>query len=137
MAGAVLVLDVGSLGALACDALIIIRGVIDLLHPVSPTSTRGAHQDDAHLLGQGLGLLAAIDQALLQLNNLGLELADGVLQTGNDVIGNGSHFDRGEEKRGEGASKDEGCVWGWKRKSRGNGKELRLSVRGSEAGNAT
>lgn len=98
MAGAVLVLDVGSLGALACDALITRRGMVNLLGHLSPTGTRRSHQNDAHLLGQRLGLLAAIDQTLLQLNNLGLELADGVLQTGNGLIGNRSHCDGGEER---------------------------------------
>lgn len=90
VAGAVLVLDVGGLGTLACDNALIAIGLIQLWRML--TGTRGAHQDDAHLLGDRLGLVA-IDEAALQVDNPGLELVDGVLQTGDNIFCDGSHCD--------------------------------------------
>lgn len=54
------------------------------------TCTRRAHQDDAHLLGSGLGL-AAIGETALKLGHLCLQLLDGVLQTGDGLFSDGSH----------------------------------------------
>lgn len=106
------------------------------------TCARRAHQNDAHLFPEGLGLgaIAALGDTVLQLSDPRLELRDGVLETVDGLLGDGRHLElrrengdltkvetiSGDEERGEGRNSGlgkraeekrgmkEGRIWtGW------------------------
>lgn len=78
----------------------------------SHTSTRRTHQNNTDLLRHGLGLAAS--QTALELDNAGLQLANSVLETGNDIVGNWCHCEMCVEGRGLAESRS---TDGWKGKA--------------------
>ena len=88
VARAVLLLEVGGLSTLAWGIVNITLAIHRLFN--SHTCTGRTHQNDAHLLSDGLGL-SAIGETALELGHLSLQLVNGVLQAGNGLFGDGSH----------------------------------------------
>lgn len=52
----------------------------DLSPSISLTGTWGAHQDEAHLLSNGLGLVGSIGDTFFQVLHSSFQLSDDVLQ---------------------------------------------------------
>lgn len=71
-----------------------------LMYAISPQQKRspltgagGSHQDNAHLLRNGLRLVGAIGKAAFQILHSGFELSDHILQARNSLFCDGSHCD--------------------------------------------
>lgn len=91
MADAVLLLDVGRLGTLACKAIRTYHKTsLGQISSPTRTSTGRPHENQAHMFGSRLGLRAT-GETTLEVLNASLELADRGLEPRDHIICNGSH----------------------------------------------